>query len=212
MPRAIIAGSVEVRRPYDFEGESVCFGIRLLPGRLDHFGMIAARELVGNIIDLSSITDKPDVVEKICTTGNFEQKIDEFLNAFPETSDKSELLCNRAKIVREMIAEIYRTEGNLFIQNLEQRMLYSKRHLLRVFKEFTGIDIKKFCRMVRFQAMIKKISVSDHVSLADISIFCGYYDQPHFQMEFKEFTGITPETYLRLIYKNRHQISFTLLK
>ncbi len=151
-PQAVIAGSVESGTRNIFKENTAYFGVRLMPGVLNHFGEAAARDLVGHTMNFSEIMKNSAAVEKICCAETFEEKINGFITSFPEIAQKPSVTNSYGEIVREITGEIYGAEGNIKISELEKRLVYSRRHLLRVFKEFTGMDIKKFCRIVRFQA------------------------------------------------------------
>ncbi|MCD8091026.1 MAG: helix-turn-helix domain-containing protein [Clostridiales bacterium] len=210
-PQAVIAGSVESGTRNIFKENASYFGVRLMPGVLKHFGEAAARDLVGHTMDFSKIMKNPAAVEKICEAETFEEKINGFITSFPEISQKSSVINSYEEIVREITGEIYGAEGNIKISELEKRLVYSRRHLLRVFKEFTGMDIKKFCRIVRFQAAISRINKGNFIALTDVFLDGNYYDQNHFQKEFKEFAAMTPGTYLKMINECHYMNHITLI-
>ena len=39
--------------------------------------------------------------------------------------------------------------------------------------------------------------VNDVVGWLDVALSCGYFDQAHFNHDFRTFSGINPSTYLR---------------
>lgn len=68
----------------------------------------------------------------------------------------------------------------------------SQRQLRRLFKYYIGDTAKTFCKVVRFQNILRaKPSVQ---SLRQNKLFydVGYYDQAHFIKEFKNHYGVTP--------------------
>ncbi|WP_223785938.1 AraC family transcriptional regulator [Myxococcus sp. AS-1-15] len=73
----------------------------------------------------------------------------------------------------------------------------SDRHLRRVFRETVGVGPKAFARLVRFHRALRAASEDEHAPWADIAADAGYYDQAHLIAEFRAFTGLTPQGFLR---------------
>ncbi len=51
-------------------------------------------------------------------------------------------------------------------------------------------------RLVRFQRAAHLLQQPGHRSLVSIALSCGYYDQAHFNREFRELAACTPTVYL----------------
>lgn len=52
---------------------------------------------------------------------------------------------------------------------------------------------KTFCKIVRFQNILKTTMLLQEINWTNIALESGYYDQTHFINEFKEFCSFTPE-------------------
>jgi AraC-like DNA-binding protein len=72
----------------------------------------------------------------------------------------------------------------------------SPRRFIQVFSEEVGLTPKLFCRVVRFQDVLRNIHGESSVDWADLALACNYFDQAHFIHDFKAFSGISPTTYL----------------
>ncbi len=73
---------------------------------------------------------------------------------------------------------------------------FSQRRFIQLFSDQVGLTPKLFCRVSRFQRVIRTAHPLDNISWARVALDCGYYDQPHFNHDFHEFAGITPMQYL----------------
>lgn len=73
----------------------------------------------------------------------------------------------------------------------------SQRRFIQLFRAQIGLPPKLFCRIRRFQAVIHATQELDVVNWSDIAETNGYYDQSHFNHEFREFGGLSPTEYLR---------------
>lgn len=102
--------------------------------------------------------------------------------------------------VAHMITRILETEGSLPIARLAEELSYSERHVNRLFLHCLGFGPKLFCKQVRFQSTLEKLTKMPDRKIAPLLAQTGYSDQAHFQREFKEFTGLTPKQYLRRLY------------
>ncbi len=71
----------------------------------------------------------------------------------------------------------------------------SQRRFIEIFKQKVGVTPKAFCRVMRFQQAIKKISAGSEIDWLDVALDCGYFDQAHFVHDFRAFSGITPTEY-----------------
>jgi AraC-like DNA-binding protein len=72
----------------------------------------------------------------------------------------------------------------------------SERRFIEVFHEQVGLTPKAFCRVRRFQRVLKSVHGAREVDWAQVALDCGYYDQPHFIHDFRGFSGLTPAQYV----------------
>jgi AraC-like DNA-binding protein len=73
----------------------------------------------------------------------------------------------------------------------------SQRRFIEVFRDQVGLTPKQFCRVRRFQSVLRLIGKGRRVDWIDIALACGYYDQAHFINDFQAFSGLNPAAYLR---------------
>ena len=61
---------------------------------------------------------------------------------------------------------------------------------------FESVTPKLFCRVRRFQQVLRLIGSGRPVAWAAVAADCGYFDQAHFIHDFRAFSGINPSTYI----------------
>ena len=71
----------------------------------------------------------------------------------------------------------------------------SARHINARFKASVGVSPKVLCRIYRLEALLEGIDPSS-VNWADLAHRFGYFDQAHFNREFRLFSGLSPSAYL----------------
>lgn len=74
----------------------------------------------------------------------------------------------------------------------------SQRHLIELFRTHVGVTPKRYSRLYRFNRIIHQIAKLDDVDWADLAQEWGYFDQSHFNHDFRAFSGLTPSQYLAL--------------
>lgn len=75
---------------------------------------------------------------------------------------------------------------------------------IATFRSEVGLAPKAYCRVARFRNVIATVEGREDVDWSDIALSCGYFDQPHFAHDFKEFSGVTPSEYLRARVSANH--------
>ena len=103
---------------------------------------------------------------------------------------------NQESRVSSWVSDQLRFQPHQDIDYLAHQAGISSKKIQRMFGKVVGIRPKAFARIQRFQAAIREIGDRPAVNWARLAATCGYYDQPHFIREFKEFTGMTPTAYL----------------
>lgn len=72
----------------------------------------------------------------------------------------------------------------------------SQRRFIERFRHEVGLTPKLFCRVRRFQEVVRQVHRAREVDWADLALACGYFDQAHFINDFRAFSGLSPTTYL----------------
>src|SRR5262249_52459881 len=101
-------------------------------------------------------------------------------------------------VVPFAIAEFRRDSNLLSSAAVADRSGFSQRRFIEIFRDEVGLTPKLFCRVQRFQQVITMVHRRRNVDWADVALSCGYFDQSHFNHDFREFSGLTPTEYLDL--------------
>lgn len=82
--------------------------------------------------------------------------------------------------------------GQVRVSHLAAEIGVSCRHLTRQFQRAVGVSPKEFGRISRFLRAVRLLTAGKHRSLADVALDCGFYDQAHFNHDFRELAGMSP--------------------
>ena len=72
---------------------------------------------------------------------------------------------------------------------------YSAKRFIHLFTEAVGLSPKRFCRVMRLQAVLNRVAKGGRVEWAEVAAAGGYCDQSHLIRDFRAMTGLTPEQY-----------------
>ncbi len=81
------------------------------------------------------------------------------------------------------------------ISDVTAKIALSPRRFIDLFRNEIGLTPKLFCRVRRFQKILRQISTGQPINWTDLALRCGYFDQAHFIHDFRAFSGINPSTY-----------------
>jgi transcriptional regulator GlxA family with amidase domain len=90
------------------------------------------------------------------------------------------------------VNEILRSRGQLRVEQLAEKVGWSRRQIEREFRSGVGVSPKVLARIIRFQNLLRLVGESELREWADVALAVGYADQPHMVREFREFSGQSP--------------------
>jgi AraC-like DNA-binding protein len=99
--------------------------------------------------------------------------------------------------VRYALGVFDRWNGARSVTEVAQRIGMSTRRLAELFRSEVGLSPKAFCRIRRFNEALRRIERLTDVDWVDVALSCGYFDQAHFNHDFRAFSGLCPTNYLR---------------
>jgi AraC-like DNA-binding protein len=100
--------------------------------------------------------------------------------------------------VQYAVQTLGQQSGRLSIRSLSEQMGMSQKHLIHQFKKMVGVSPKQCARVLTLQKVLHLIDPAVPMNWSAIAHECHYYDQAHFNRDFKAFTGLTPLQYVTL--------------
>jgi AraC-like DNA-binding protein len=88
------------------------------------------------------------------------------------------------------------TGGRLAVEALARELGCSRRHLAARFREQVGLPPKTVARVVRFHRAARLLRTAGDARWAEIANECGYYDQSHFNRDFRDLAGTSPSEFM----------------
>ena len=96
---------------------------------------------------------------------------------------------------------------DITLSELSERVHFSKYHLHRIFKEYTGETLKKYIRRLRMESSVNMMMQEDK-SLSEIAVENGYSWISNFSRTFRKYFKIPPRNLKQLICKEYGQLKF----
>jgi AraC-like DNA-binding protein len=82
------------------------------------------------------------------------------------------------------------------VADVSREVGWSRRWFTQTFAENVGMTPKRYCRLLRFQNVVRQIVSLESVNWAELALACGFCDQAHLVNEFHAFSGFSPELFL----------------
>jgi AraC-like DNA-binding protein len=154
---------------------------------------VASAEIASLVLNLSDIWGKraEDLVEMLLGADTWHQRFAILDRAFASklnpTSPQPEISWSWRRLAK--------SHGSVPVQQLADEIGYSRRHFSERFRDAIGVAPKLAARVFRFERACRLIA--DHrLSLAQVAISCGYYDQAHLTHEWYAFAGCSPKAWM----------------
>lgn len=182
-------------------------GVHFRPGGASPFIDIPAGELHNSHVSLENIY------------GSYAQELRERLLEEREPAGKFQVLERflLEQLVRATpsqpavtfaLNQFLRLQQGLKVADVIERTGFTARRFIEMFTDEVGLTPKLYSRVQRFQAVLRLLSRAESIDWADAALTCGYYDQSHFNNDFRSFSGMSPTKYvgLRSEYANHVRI------
>ena len=85
--------------------------------------------------------------------------------------------------------------GDVRTGDLAEEIGWSAKHFSRQFHRAVGLTPKAAARIMRFAYAAELLGRPGRASFSEVAQVCGYYDQSHFNRDFRAFAGDTPQGY-----------------
>lgn len=174
------------------QGSIDLVGIRFRAGGLSAFLPIPLNELTNLTVEIKQVfgAEIHELEGRLFEAARQPQEQARLLDTFflrhlRQTSDLARCVASR----------IEQCGGQVNLRQLSYEVGYSIRSVDRFFRQSYGFPPKFYARMIRFQRVLSLLSHNPQITLSDVALACGYYDQPHFTHEFTQFTSEKPEAY-----------------
>lgn len=95
----------------------------------------------------------------------------------------------------EIVQYIFNKKGMLPVKELTDIFPYSERTLERMFHKEVGATPYRFICLVRFNYTIRELQKNEQDSLLELIEQYNYFDQSHFEKDFKKFLGQSLKEY-----------------
>jgi AraC-like DNA-binding protein len=164
-----------------------------------HFTPLGARrflgmpgcELTNLVVELSDVLPGADaLVEELYELASWEARFDRLEAAVLARAHAAPLLPPAVEFAWRRLRD---TQGGAGVAELAAELGCSRRHLSKSFGAELGLPPKALGRVLRFQRAAGLLRAGE--DLADVAYTCGYYDQPHFNRDFRELAAITPSDF-----------------
>lgn len=151
-------------------------------------------EITGQVVELEDLIGGPaarELAERLATAPDWPARLDLFERAIARRVLAAPPVPTELEWAWQRLLD---TDGSVPVTDLAAELGRSRRHLAVRFREELGMTPKAVPRLLRFERALQRLRAGDE--LGDLALDAGYYDQAHFNRDFRAFAGTTPTEYL----------------
>ena len=194
LPTAVFSGLKKSVRLIDYAPRSTAIIVLFNETGVSTFFKQPLHELFEQSVSLDNffpLSEISLIEERLAESGSNASKI-----AVIEQFLLSKIIChNPDKLVLEAITRIYSLKGNIRMKELANSLYISQDAFEKRFRKITGATPKQFSHIIKMNTVIRQNNLS--LSFLDIAFENGFYDQSHFNKDFRIFTGQTPTDFFK---------------
>ena len=158
-------------------------------------------------------TDMKELKNKMCSLSEISKELSDILQIDKNAGD-TDIVSGISSKLEEIMSDISLNENLLVtvkeltdnpeipITELAVTGGFSIKTLERIFDRRIGLSPKKFARIMRFQNAHRIISRQGLADLVEVALSSGYFDQSHFNREYKKLVGFNPNNEIMSILYN----------
>ncbi|WP_214228305.1 helix-turn-helix domain-containing protein [Pedobacter sp. B4-66] len=199
-PVAIIGNELHKRsiitfrmsRPMDVQMRkgAGCLAICFYPGMAYSFFQVPMHTLTDTTIALSDVWSgvAVEIEDKLAGICNNNERVDLVQKYLLQqlVFDKKDLQ------VAYCLDQAQLSGGLVSLSKLTNDIGLSQRHLSRKFQQCVGLSPKEYLCVCRFIHSLNHLKKYPTLSLTEVAYESGYYDQAHFNRDYKVYTGHSP--------------------
>lgn len=194
--RSFVAGLDDKPTLTEYSGAQYGLQVNFTPLGAYRFFGTSMRTLSNRILHLDDIlgAQADDLVSQLAEASRWDERF-----ALLDRAIMARMESNRepSTAIAWAWRRIQTAGGNIDIGALAREIGCSRKHLIAGFTDQIGLPPKLVARIQRFHRVRRMLDRRMDMSWAEIAYRCGYYDQAHFNRDFRAFAGCTPSDLLR---------------
>ncbi len=192
LPNIFLYGQTTRPTQLQATGSFRTIGVFFYPDALSTVFGFQADDLTNTCFDLNSEQQGIYLLERLFDCATVSEQL-ELLSFYLFDQIKR----HEARVDKKISYALSQIKQSIPLKNLQDDLGWSERSFERKFKQSVGISPKLYSRICRFQSSLNQLRNKDFSKFSDIVFDNDYADQSHFIRVFKEFTGFSPQQYLK---------------
>jgi AraC-like DNA-binding protein len=191
--QACVSGIHRGRFTRELSGEGSAIGIKFRPGGFFPFLKKSVSTLRNRTVPIESIFGSPSTELRRIVSELDEAKTLAFIESF--LLRHWPLPDPNVDRIAALVAEVENDRSVLRVEDLVMRHGLTKRSLQRSFEQYVGIGPKWVINRFRMHEAMEQLHRGQPLDWAQFALDLGYFDQAHFNRDFKSLVGCTPKRY-----------------
>jgi AraC-like DNA-binding protein len=192
---SFVAGLDERSTVTEHDGEATGVEVNLSPLGAHLFLRVPMHTLTRRVVELDDVLGREAdrLVQRLHDTPTWPERfqiVDDAVRA--RIADAPEPSPGVGWAWQQLLA----TAGRVRVEALASELGWSRKRLVAGFREEIGLPPKTLARILRFRRAVRLLERDDGLSLGEIALDCGYFDQAHLNHDFRSFAGSTPSDLL----------------
>jgi AraC-like DNA-binding protein len=192
-PSLVICGQQTNFYDLSLSGKTGMILIVFKPHGVKSFFNFPITELLNENISLQDLAKNEaiELEDKLLNSDSNKQRIIHIENFLLKRFTQN----NDFERVEHAIKIIKNSNGQIKSQDIAQEVCLGIKQFERNFSKYVGLNPKKYTSIVRFQNVLQMKRKFKNANMYQLAFDNGYYDQSHFNNDFKSLTGLTPKKF-----------------
>jgi AraC-like DNA-binding protein len=190
-----IVGVQSRRFARELSGERQIFGVRFRAGAFFPFCRRSLDSFANSLIPADGFFPDVGALEQdvLAMTDEHDRvaAVSHYLRVRVPQPDAKSVLAVRA------VSEIRSDRSMNRVQALAEKLGAGERSLQRLFQRYVGVSARWVIHRYRLFEALEQLAHDSDISLADLALELGYFDQAHFTNDFTRMVGHAPARYSR---------------